>query len=68
MLQDKSKKVTDLLMSKVPVIARNLCYKTLTNGSWEADYGPGYREGEGGRNPTSSLPKKLPPYPNLLSA
>lgn len=34
-------------MSKVPVTARNLTWRKLTDGSLEADYGPGYREGEG---------------------
>lgn len=53
-------------MSKVPVIARNLCYETLTNDFWEADYSPGYREREGGGNPTPPLLKEFSPHPNLV--
>lgn len=63
-MQDKSKKETVLLMSKVPVIARNLWWRKLTDGSWEADYSPGYREAGG--NPTAPLPGKFPAHPNLV--
>lgn len=63
MFLDKSKKETILLMSKEPVIARNLHWRKLTNGSWEADYGPDYREGE---EPAAPLPKKFPPHSNIV--
>lgn len=63
-MQGKSKKEAILLMSKVPVAARNLCQRKLTDGSWEADYGPGYREGGG--DSAAPLPKKFPPHPDLV--
>lgn len=47
-------------MSKVPVIARDLCRRKLDHGFWEADYGPGYREEEGGGGPNSTPPKEVP--------
>lgn len=63
MFLSKSKKETGLLMSKDPVIARNLHWRKLTNSSWEADYGPDYRErGE----PAAPLPKKFSPHSNMV--
>lgn len=56
-LQDKSKNEAVLLMSKVPMKARNLCLGKLIDGSWEVGNGPGYKEGQGGRRP-SSIPSK----------
>lgn len=63
MFLHKSKKETILLMSKDPVIGRNLHWRKLTNGFWEVDYGPEYREGG---EPAAALPKKFPPHSNIV--